>query len=110
MDSGDRIKIRAFVATLLEEHDDRAPFADGESLIQAGRLDSLAAVTLVSFLESGFGVDFARIEFDPQRAREATDNIRLVALNDVVIQLAPLSIDSHASRMTAMSSMKPPST
>jgi len=34
----------------------------------------------------------------------------LIALNGVVIQLAPLSIDSHASRMTAMSSMKPPST
>lgn len=67
MDSSDRLKIRAFIETLLAEHDDRAPFGDGESLIQVGRLDSLAVVTLVSFLETGFDVDFARIEFDPQR-------------------------------------------
>ena len=49
MDSGDLAKIRAFVAGLLAEHDDRAAFGDGESLIKAGRLD------------------FTRIEFDPQR-------------------------------------------
>lgn len=79
MDSSDRVKIRAFVETLLAEHDDRAPFADGESLIQAGRLDSLAVVTLVSFLESGFGVDFARIEFDPQRFDSVDEIAAMVA-------------------------------
>lgn len=79
MDSSDRVKIRAFVETLLAEHDDRAPFADSESLIQAGRLDSLAVVTLVSFLESGFGVDFARIEFDPQRFDSVDEIAAMVA-------------------------------
>jgi acyl carrier protein len=67
MDPGDRLKIRAFVETLLAEHDDRAPFGDGDSLIRTGRLDSLAVVNLVTFLESDFAVDFARVEFDPQR-------------------------------------------
>jgi len=67
MDPGDRLKIRAFVEELLREHDDRAAFADGESLIRTGRLDSLAVVKLVTFLESDFAVDFTRVEFDPQR-------------------------------------------
>jgi acyl carrier protein len=67
MASGDRTKIRAFLGGLLAEHDDHADFADSESLVATGRLDSLAVVKLVTFLESGFGVDFTRIEFDPQR-------------------------------------------
>jgi acyl carrier protein len=67
MDPGDRLKIRTFVEALLREHDDRAPFGDGDSLIRTGRLDSLAVVNLVTFLESDFAVDFARVEFDPQR-------------------------------------------
>jgi acyl carrier protein len=67
MDPGDRLKTRAFVEQLLGERDDRAPFGDAESLIKSGRLDSLAVVNLVSFLESAFAVDFARVEFDPER-------------------------------------------
>jgi acyl carrier protein len=67
MDADVRIKIRAFVGELLGEHDDRAAFGDAESLIKGGRLDSLAVVKLVLFLETAFAVDFARVEFDPQR-------------------------------------------
>jgi acyl carrier protein len=67
MDMNDRTKIRAYVEGLLGEYDDRAPFGDGESLLKSGRLDSLAVVKIVTFLESDFGVDFARIEFDPER-------------------------------------------
>lgn len=79
MDLDDRARIRAFVAQLLAEHDDRAPFGDGESLIQAGRLDSLAVVTLVAFLESDFAVDFTRIEFDPQRFDTVDEIVGMVA-------------------------------
>jgi len=67
MDEDDRVKIRAFVAELLREHDDHAAFGDTESLIKTGRLDSLAVVKLVTFLEADFTVDFARVEFDPER-------------------------------------------
>lgn len=78
MDLDARMKVRAFVAQLLAEHDDHALFADGESLIQTGRLDSLAVVTLVTFLESGFGIDFARIEFDPQRFDSVDEIVGMV--------------------------------
>lgn len=67
MDQSDRMKVRAFIEQLLGEHDDHAAFGDTESLIKAGRLDSLAVVNLVTFLEAEFAVDFARVEFDPER-------------------------------------------
>ena len=67
MDEGDRVRIRAFVRELLGEHDDRGAFGDAESLVKSGRLDSLAVVKLVTFLESDFTVDFTRVEFDPER-------------------------------------------
>ena len=67
MEPGDLGKIRDFVQEQLHERDAHAAFADTESLIKAGRLDSFAVVKLVMFLETSFDVDFARIEFDPQR-------------------------------------------
>jgi acyl carrier protein len=67
MDLQDRTRIRTFIEELLGEQDDRASFADDESLIKSGRLDSLAVTKMVMFLETGFDVDFARIEFDPER-------------------------------------------
>lgn len=67
MDINDRSAIRTYIEKLLGEQDDRAPFDDGDSLIRSGRLDSLAVTKIVMFLESTFGVDFARVEFDPER-------------------------------------------
>ena len=63
----DRTTIRAFIEQLLGEQDDHAPFADDDSLVKSGRLDSLAVTKIVMFLESTFDVDFARVEFDPER-------------------------------------------
>lgn len=73
MELSDRARIRAFVADLLAGHDDRAPFGDAESLVKGGRLDSLAVVKLVAFLEETFGVDFAKVEFDPERFDTVTE-------------------------------------
>ena len=66
-DMNDRAAIRAFIAQLLGEQDDHDPFGDEDSLIRSGRLDSLAVTKIVMFLESTFDVDFARVEFDPER-------------------------------------------
>ena len=77
MDPRDRLKIRTCIEELLREHDDHAEFGDAESLIRTGRLDSLAVVKLVMFLESAFAVDFARVEFDPQRF-ETVDEIAAI--------------------------------
>ena len=67
MDLDDRVRIRAFLQQLLAERDDDKPFGDAESLIKGGRVDSLAVTEVVMFLEKTFGVDFTKIEFDPER-------------------------------------------
>ncbi len=67
MELNERTKVRAFIAELLVDRDDHAPFGDAESLIKAGRLDSLAVANIVTFLETAFAVDFTRVEFDPER-------------------------------------------
>ncbi len=67
MDAGDLVRVREFVAELLADHDDRAAFGDAESHVKSGRLDSLAVVKLVTFLEADFAVDFGRVEFEPER-------------------------------------------
>lgn len=77
MEMNDRERIRAFIGDLLREQDDRGEFADGESLIRSGRLDSLAVTKIVMFLETGFEVDFARVEFDPERF-DSVDEIAAV--------------------------------
>lgn len=59
-----RTEIRQFVTKLLSRKGDQAPFADSESLILGGRLESIDAVEIVMFLEKRFGVDFATIGFD----------------------------------------------
>lgn len=73
-----RDKIVAYVRELLAEHDDHAPFGAAESLIRSGRLDSLAVVRLVSFLEGEFAVDFTRVEFDPQRLDSVNEIVEIV--------------------------------
>lgn len=79
MDADERVKVRTFIAELLREHDDHDAFANGESLIKAGRLDSLAVVRLVMFLETDFAVDFTRIEFDPQRFDSVDEIAAMIA-------------------------------
>lgn len=60
----ERNEIRSFVADLLRGKGDQATFADSDSLILSGRLESIDAVKIVMFLENRFGLDFANIGFD----------------------------------------------
>ncbi len=60
---------------LLRERDDTTGFEDTESLFASGRLESLAAVQLVAFLEEQFGIDFSNLDFEIDRI----DSIDLIA-------------------------------
>jgi acyl carrier protein len=64
MDVNSRAKVREFVSGLLRNRGDGGTLSDSESLFLSGRLESIAAVEVVCFLESEFGVDFADMEFD----------------------------------------------
>lgn len=74
-----RPTIRRFISQLLSERDDREPYGDEESLVRSGRLDSLSVVKLVSFLETEFGVDFTRVEFEPERFDSVSEIEGIVA-------------------------------
>ena len=75
MDLNELTKLRTFMDDLLRERDDTAGFADSESIFATGRLESLAAVQLVVFLEQEFGVDFSNLDFEIDRI----DSIDLIA-------------------------------
>jgi acyl carrier protein len=57
-------EVRSFVAKLLRQKGDQAPLKDGDSLILTGRLESIDAIEIVTFLETRFDLDFAKIGFD----------------------------------------------
>ncbi len=61
-----KAEIREFVRELLARKGDAEPFADDESLILSGRLQSVEAVEVAVFLEEKFGVDFAKLGFDEE--------------------------------------------
>jgi acyl carrier protein len=75
MDLNEKTKVRAFMDDLLREREDTAGFSDSESIFASGRLESLAAVQLVVFLEEQFCVDFSNLDFEIDRI----DSIDLIA-------------------------------
>ena len=56
---GTAATIRAFIAGMLSRKADKAPFADSESLVSRGRLDSVDVMEIVLFLEEKYDLDFA---------------------------------------------------
>jgi acyl carrier protein len=69
----DRNVVREFVGSLLRRKEDTSPFADSDSLVLSGRLDSLEILQIVMFLEAK-GIDFNDQEFD-QEAFDSIDRI-----------------------------------
>jgi acyl carrier protein len=59
-----RQRVRAFVVELLSNKGDTSEFADGDSLLLSGRLQSIDAVEIALFLEQEYGIDFAEVGFD----------------------------------------------
>jgi acyl carrier protein len=62
----DQDAVREFVASLLRRKGDTHPFADTDSLVLSGRLDSLDVLEIVVFLETHYAFDFGERPFDQQ--------------------------------------------
>jgi len=60
----DRLAIREYLQNLLRQTGDRNGFADSDSLVMSGLLDSVDTLDLVVFLEEKYGIDFAERGFD----------------------------------------------
>ena len=59
-----RLAIREYLQNLLRQTGDRNGFADSDSLVMSGRLDSVDTLNLVVLLEEKYGIDFAERGFD----------------------------------------------
>ncbi len=64
MDLIRRSEIRSFVSQRLRLRGDFATLNDDDLLFTSGRLDSLDAVELIMFVETEYGLNFAKIDFD----------------------------------------------
>ena len=60
----ERLAIREYLQNLLRQTGDPDGFADSDSLVMSGRLDSVDTLDLVVFLEDKYGIDFAARGFD----------------------------------------------
>lgn len=58
-----KAEIRAHLAEVLEEKDDRAPFSDTSPLLKSGRIDSMDVVDILLFFEKKFGVHIGSEQF-----------------------------------------------
>ena len=59
-----RGEIRAFLQEALDNAGGDVEFADADSLVVSGRLDSFSVVEIVMFLETRFDLDFSDGVFD----------------------------------------------
>jgi len=65
MDAEIAARVRAFIEENFLFREDTSDFADDESLLESGVLDSTGVLELVAFIESGFAVQMADAEIIP---------------------------------------------
>ena len=73
-----RQAIREFLSRLLAGKGDTMGFADSDSLIVSGRLESIDVLDIVVFLEKNYRVDFGEQDFD-QTTLDTVNNMVAVA-------------------------------
>ena len=59
-------KVRDFIIENFLFRDDRDQLEDGESLLEAGLIDSTGVLELVAFIETGFGIQMADSDIVPE--------------------------------------------
>jgi acyl carrier protein len=74
-----RLAIRQLIADLLRQKGDLEPFADSDSLLLSGWLQSLDALELIVFLEENYGIDFANRPFNQNIIDSVERVLELVA-------------------------------
>ena len=73
-----RETVREFLREMLAGKGDTLGFADSDSLILSGRLESIDVLDIVVFLEKNYRVDFGDQDFD-QTTLDTVNNILALA-------------------------------
>ncbi len=68
-------RVRTFIEDNFLFREDKAAIGDGESLLEAGLIDSTGVLELVAFLEQEFAIQMADADIVP----ENLDSIRAIA-------------------------------
>lgn len=76
-----RQRVRQVVADLLNARGDLVEFADPDSLLLSGRLQSIDAVSIGLFLEQEYGIDFASLGFDQAQVDSVEEIVSLIERN-----------------------------
>jgi len=76
--------VRKFIEDNFLFREDRAAIGDGESLIDAGLIDSTGVLELVAFLEGEFDLRMADAEIVPENLDSIRAIVRFVESKDVV--------------------------
>lgn len=63
--SEERARVLAFLDTIRRPEQGLDEIGESDSLVDAGLIDSLALLEIVSFLERDYGIDFAERGIDP---------------------------------------------
>jgi acyl carrier protein len=82
----DRLAIREYLQNLLRQTGDRNGFADSDSLVMSGRLDSVDTLDLVVFLEEKYGIDFAERGFDKNDLDSLDSIMSMIAAGSGALQ------------------------
>ena len=74
-------KVREFIKDnfmFRDDRDDRADLADGESLLDAGLIDSTGILELVAFIETEFSIQMADTDIVPENLDSVETIVRYV--------------------------------
>jgi len=71
-------KVREFIKDNFMFRDDRADLADGESLLDAGLIDSTGILELVAFIETEFSIQMADTDIVPENLDSVETIVRYV--------------------------------
>jgi acyl carrier protein len=75
----EREKLRRFVNGLLIRKGDNEPFADNDSLLLTGRIDSLNVLEIVTFMERELTFNLSAEVFDPNCYDSIDSMVGLIA-------------------------------
>jgi len=75
----EREKLRRFVKDLLIRKGDNEPFADDDSLLLTGRIDSLNVLEVVTFMETELKFNLSADAFDPSCYDSIDSMVELIA-------------------------------
>ena len=74
----ERQATRDFLRALLEKTGDNRGFEDSESLVLSGRLDSVAVLEIVIYLERAYNIEFSSRAFDQSMVDSVDDIVALI--------------------------------